>query len=48
VHLADGIGAYAAPVVEHPIDGGLAEAGLLGDLPDPEWVTHARCSLMGF
>ena len=39
-HLADGVGSYAASVVENPVDSRLAEAGLLGDLPDPKWVTQ--------
>jgi hypothetical protein len=39
VHLTGGVPPYAAPLVEDAVDGGLAEAGLLGDLSDPEWVT---------
>ena len=39
LHLGDGARAHAGSLVQHPVDRGLAEAGLLGDLADPERMT---------
>ena len=46
VHLGDGAGADTGPLVQDPVDRGLAEAGLLGDLADPEqgWRLRMRPS----
>src|SRR5262249_19226364 len=48
VHLAFGTGPYVAPPVEHPVDGGLAQPGLHGDLPNPVGVPAHRRSCWVF
>ncbi len=51
VHVGDrlhdlraGVLPHAGPAVEHPVDGGLAQPGLLGDLADLVSVRHGRPS----
>jgi hypothetical protein len=34
-------------LVQHPVHGGLGQAGLGGDLPDPERVGHGSESMRG-
>ena len=40
VHLGDGAGTDTGSLVQDTVDRGLAEAGLLGDLADPEGMAH--------
>ena len=42
--LGAGVLPNAGPLVEHAVDGGLAQPGLLGDLADFEAVRHVRLS----
>ncbi len=48
VDLGGGAGPNPVAGVENPVDGRLAQAGLEGDLPDPERVAHERLLLMAF
>ena len=46
--LGAGVLPHAGPLVQHPVDGGLAQPGLLGDLADLVAVRHVRAFLRCF
>jgi hypothetical protein len=47
LHLFDGAGPHPAALVQHPVDGRLAEPGLRGDLADAERSGHGRIPVIG-
>ena len=48
MHLRGSGVANPVAAVQDPVDGGLAQAGLQGDLSDPERVAHEASLLRGF